>query len=407
MINTKLGSNTTLSAIRRQTGAGSLCAFMKMYLPHRVPLPWSRMHKEMSTDFDQIGSGEPLHLVLAAPDGYGKTTMTTFGLVLWALAYKRCRCIAIGSHTRTAAGELLRSVDHELSTNKMLCTDFSHLADLQRGSGSSGSRASPPRDIYVRGVARLTTFGPTSSLGEITFEGSPPDLIILDGFEASPEESEGPDGRDGKSVKLERHIHREILSRYTGASVIVLGPLTHANSLIDRILDPFQSMRWTKRFYQAVDSYPAKFDLWFSWAELWHKDPAQAKHYLDEHREQLLDGVEVLWPEHESFEQMMSLRALHGWEWFDRNRQGAPPGGCWRICDPFKITLYPGGDGTEKQFIVDHAGYRREWSQQTGGEGRTVMLTRGLAMLAREDDLPSQVRPVPISQNVEDGGTAF
>jgi len=398
MINTKLGSNTTLSAIRRQTGAGSLCAFMKMYLPHRVPLPWSRMHKEMSTDFDQIGSGEPLHLVLAAPDGYGKTTMTTFGLVLWALAYKRCRCIAIGSHTRTAAGELLRSVDHELRTNQMLRTDFPHLTALQRGSGSSGSRASPPRDIYVRGVARLTTFGPTSSLGEITIEGSPPDLIILDGFEAHPEENENP--KCGQSVKLERHIHREILSRYMDASVIVLGTLTHANSLIDRLLNPNQSSMWTQRFYPAVDSYPTNFDLWFAWAEHLHEDPTQAHRYFDEHREQLLDGVEVLWPKHESFEQMMSLRALYGWGWFDRNQQGAPLGGCWRTCSPNRAVIQPRSGGTEKPYILDHAGYRRDWRHHFAGIDPAVTLRK-------EDDSPPQGRTVPTSQIVEDGGTAF
>jgi hypothetical protein len=398
MINTKLGSNSTLSAIRRQTGAGSLLAFMKMYLQHRVPLPWNRMHEEIATDYNQIGSDNPLRLVLAAPDGYGKTTMTTFALVLWALAYKHCRCIAIGSHTRTAAGELLRSVDHELITNKMLCTDFSHLADLQRGSGSSGSRASPPRDIYVRGVARLTTFSPTSSLGEITFEGSPPDLIILDGFEANPEENENPSG--GKSVKLERHIHREILSRYTSASVIVLGTLTHANSLIDRLLKPNQSSMWPQRFYPAVDSYPANFDLWFAWAEHLRMDRAQAQHYFDEHHEQLLDGVEVLWPKHESFMQMMSLRALHGWEWFDRNRQGAPLGGSWRTCSPNGAVIQPRSGGTEKPYILDHAGYRRDWSHHSAGVNPKVVLRI-------EDESPPQGRTVPISQNVEDIGSAF
>jgi len=398
MINTKLGSNSTLSAIRRQTGAGSLLPFMKMYLRHRTTLPWSRMHEEIATDYKQIGSDNPLRFVLAAPDGYGKTTMTTFALVLWSLAYKHCRCIAIGSHTRTAAGELLRSVDHELSTNKMLRTDFPHLAALQRGSGSSGSRASPPRDIYVQGVARLTTFGPTSSLGEINFEGSPPDLIILDGFEANPEENENPNG--GKSVKLERHIHRKILSRYTGASVIVLGTLTHANSLIDRLLKLNQSSMWTQRFYPAVDSYPANFDLWFAWAELWRIDPSQAHRYFDTHREQLLDGVEVLWPKHEPFEQMMSLRALHGWEWFDRNRQGAPLGGSWRTCSPNGAVIQPRSGGTEKPYILDHAGYRREWRHHSAGIDPTVTLRI-------EDESPPQGRTVPISQNVEDIGSAF
>jgi hypothetical protein len=398
MIKTKLGSNTTLSAIRRQTGGGSLLAFMKLHLQHRVLLPWNRMHKEISTDFDQIGSGEPLHLVLAAPDGYGKTTMTTFAMVLWMLAYKHCRCIAIGSHTRTAAGELLRSVDHELQTNQMLRTDFPHLAALQRGSGSSGSRASPPRDIYVRGVARLTTFGPTSSLGEITFEGSPPDLIILDGFEANPEENENSNG--GQSAKLERHIHRKILSRYTDASVIVLGTLTHANSLIDRLLKPNQSSMWTQRFYPAVDSYPANFDLWFAWAEHLRMDRAQAQYYFDEHRVQLLDGVEVLWPKHESFEQMMSLRALHGWEWFDRNRQGAPLGGCWRTSSPNGAVIQPRSGGTEKPYILDHAGYRRDWSHHSAGVNPKVVLRI-------EDESPPQGRTVPTSQIVEDQGSAF
>jgi len=380
MINTKLGPNSTLSAIRRQTGAGSLCAFMKMYLHHRVPLPWSRMHKEISIDYDQIGSTEPLHLVLAAPDGYGKTTMTTYGLVLWALAYKKCRCIVIGSHTRTAAGELLRGVDHELRTNKTLHTDFPHLVSIQRGSGASGSRASPPRNILVQDVARVTTSGPQLRLEEIDFEGSPPDLIILDGFEANPEDNDWSKPKS-KSKKLEKQMKR-IRSKLPDTSLIMIDSLLYGTCLIDRLLVSGVSDRgWTRRFYSAVKKYPVEFDLWFKWADLWYEDPTQAQSFLNKHGDQLVEGTKVLWPEHESMEQLMILRARKGWEWFDRHRQGCPLEGSIRALnyDHYfgKPKLWDGPN-----CVIDSAGYHRVLDH----EGVTLTM---------EDDCSPEGRPLP------------
>jgi len=342
------------------------------------------MHKEVAIDYNQIGSDNPLRLALAAPDGYGKTTMTTFALVLWTLAYERCRCIAIGSHTRSAAGELLRDVDQELRNNKMLHADFPHLATLSRGSGSSGSRASPPRDIYVRNVARLTTFGSTSSLAEITFEGSPPDLIILDGYEANPEHSEKLKVFDGTGTRLEKQIHRRMLTRFPNASVIVIGTLTHSDSLIDRLHDPDNVAVWAQRFYQAVESYPTSFDLWFTWARLRTIDPMKAQSFLDEQRIHLLDGAKVLWPDHESFEQMMALRSLHGWVWFDRYRQGSPPFGCLRNSQSQVYSRDP-----RQPYVIDNAGYRRNLSQIPRDIGDVVY------ELLCEEEYPPQGRPVP------------
>jgi|GEM_PF-6508078 len=325
-----LADNTvSICNSRVRAGETSLRAFARLYLGDRFTLPWNRMHREVCDDLQGIG-GAPIRLVVGAPDGYGKSSIVSFALILWVLAYRQCRCVVLGSSTRSGAGELLGGIDQELRRNLRLRHDFPHLNDIARGSGASGSRASPPRVIAVRGIAKVTTIGPSSRLGEVGFEGAPPDLIVLDGFDAGDNEPAGP-GETSKGVDLlERYLERRILHRFTGASVVVVGPLLERGDLIDRLLSPARRGFWTQRFYAAVERYPDRFDLWFTWAALLRRDARGGNAFLEQHRDELLAGARVLWPQHESFEKLMRLRAELGWMWFDACRQGLPPGGCLR-----------------------------------------------------------------------------
>lgn len=318
-----------LQAIRTRAGDQSLTAFAKLYLGHRFNLLWNPMHTALAADLKGIGR-VPLRLAVAAPDGYGKSSLLSFALILWALAYRKKRCIVLGSSTRTAAGEYLCGIDTELRRNELLKRDFPHLRDIERASGASGSRASPPRLICVPGIAKVHTIGPSSSLTEVSFEGSPPDLIVLDEFDPGVDDSKVTSQTNLRVDKLERTLHRKILDRFTEASIVVAGPLLDADGLIDRLLGPKYGGTWTQRFYPAVTSYPVDFERWFEWASIWKRDPDAGDAFLGRHRDELLEGASVLWPERESFEGLMRLRADHGWEWFDTYRQGFPPGGTVR-----------------------------------------------------------------------------
>lgn len=349
---------TQLCSLRIRTGHESLSAFARLYLPHRFPLPWSRMHKEICNDLHAVGDRSPVRLVLSAPDGYGKSSLVSFAFVIWALAYQRAKCIVIGSSSRNAAGELLGGIDTELRQNRLLQRDFPHLRTIARSSGASGSRASPPRLIAVPSVAKVHTIGPTSHLTEVSFEGTRPDLFILDEFDPGFDTLRPTDEQPRRSDRLEQTLKRRIIDRFTEASIIVAGPLLDTQGLIDRLLAPEVGSFWMQRFYPAVERYPGRFEQWFEWAACWKRNRDHGEDYLKHHREQLLEGASVLWPEHESFEKLMRLRAERGWAWFDAYRQGLPPGGCLRAGFN-RAQTYSVDEGSIITTLVDDAGYRR------------------------------------------------
>ena len=229
---------TELSSLRIRAGVESLHTFSKLYLAHRFRLPWNRMHKEVCDDLHAVGDGSPLRLALSAPDGYGESSLVSFALVIWALAYQRAKCIVIGSNSRNAAGELLGGIDTELRQNRMLQRDFPHLRTIARSSGASGSRASPPRLIAVPGMAKVHTIGPSSHLTEVSFEGARPDLFVLDEFDSGFDPLRPTDEHSRRSDRLEQTLNRRIIDRFTEASIIVVGPLLDARGLIDRLLTP-------------------------------------------------------------------------------------------------------------------------------------------------------------------------
>lgn len=388
--------STEIRSLRRRAADSSLLAFARLYLPHRFTLPWCRMHREVSDALSASDAG-PVRIAIAAPDGYGKSSLVTFAFVLWSLATQQHRCIVLGSSRRSAAGEFLRAIDMEIRRNTKLRSDYPHLAALARSSGASGSRASPPRDLYVGGVARLTTIGPTTRLGEISFEGMPPDLFVLDGFEDwNGEEVDLNDPRSTAAI-LERFLERKILDRFTSASVIVLGSLTHANGLIDRLFGPRGRGVWDGRHYCAVETYPDGFDRWFTWAKLHESDPEAAAALLESELGAMTRGVRLLWPEQESFQRMMTLRAERGWAWFDRYRQGSPPGGCLRLGTPSTRLSIDGEESAD--VIADDAGYRR--MNPIG----PAYCQNPQVQLVTDESLPG--RPIPVSTGESPSSDGF
>jgi len=195
----------------------------------------------------------------------------------------------------------------------------------------------------------------------MSFRGHPPDLIILDDLE--PWEGANKPTRS----LYDGFVQPRIIDRLVNTSVIATGTLSRHEGLMDRLLDPKLSSDWTQRFYKAVESYPEDFELWFQWSAIRDGDekhegstgPVAAKEFLKARKDQLMNGSRVLWQEHEPFERLMELRAELGWAWFDRSRQGLPPGGCLRTGLNTVVSIGIDDEFESVRSIVDDAGYRR------------------------------------------------
>jgi len=110
-----------------------------------------------------------------------------------------------------------------------------------------------------------------------------------------------------------------------------------------------------------------------------------------QYHEQLLEGASVLWPEHESFEKLMRLRAERGWAWFDAYRQGHPPGGCLHA--GFNRTqIYSADDAKMDISLIDDAGYKRL------PPAGYAQIEEKVALITEGDE--KQGKPVPISPDI-------
>jgi len=86
------------------------------------------------------------------------------------------------------------------------------------------------------------------------------------------------------------------------------------------------------RKYKAVEKFSDNPQLWEKWASIFrgHDDyegstgPDAAKSYFKANRQQMLEGTEVLWPEWDSYYELMVMREREGSRSFQSEKQNEP-----------------------------------------------------------------------------------
>jgi predicted phage terminase large subunit-like protein len=94
---------------------------------------------------------------------------------------------------------------------------------------------------------------------------------------------------------------------------IVLGTILHEDSLLSKLLDHNISPDWEKKKFQAVESFATNQGLWDIWKEIYltHENEEEAAEaaweFYKKNEEAMLEGVKVLWPEGESYYDLMVM----------------------------------------------------------------------------------------------------
>jgi predicted phage terminase large subunit-like protein len=156
-----------------------------------------------------------------------------------------------------------------------------------------------------------------------------PGLIILDDVE-NEEAVRSPEQRDN----LRDWFTRAVLKAGDGGTnVVVVGTIMHYDSLLAELTDETTSPGWIGRRYRAVISWCIHPDLWEFWEDIYSRlevdergetGPAAARRMYEECEVDMLDGVEVLWPEIDGFYQLMEMRVREGRASFDSEKQNEP-----------------------------------------------------------------------------------
>jgi len=234
-------------------------------------------------------------LAIAAPRGFGKSTLVTLACVLYGVCHQRERFIVILSATASQAKQFLETVKQELEGNQKLLSDFPEL---------TGDRPSPwtSSEIVTPSHIRILALGAEQRIRGRKHGKDRPTLVIVDDVE-NAESSFRLDAMD----KLRDWFTRSILKVGSGdTNYLLIGTLHHPHCLLAEYIDPQQHPGWTKRTYRAVTAWAAKQTLWDRWAaiynsrEVWEDEhgPEAARAFFEANRKEMEEGMAPLRASH-------------------------------------------------------------------------------------------------------------
>lgn len=324
--------------------------FGKCYFPHYFGYPEAAFHREWcDTMAEMRPAGIPTDKRIgrrkaeACMRGSAKTTWwsqldTIHGIVFGEEPYT----LLIGA-SLTTARQILRDIRVEFEENELLRADFGNLVPAK------GARVEEPVQVRLKGykptaVARrpmwaataITTI--TNMKVEAVAAGAAlrgrrhgrwrPTKVVIDDLETD-KAAQSVDQRD----YLEKWVKSAVLKigdAYT--NYIYIDTLKHADSVLVRIL---KGTGWQGRVRKAIIRVADNQALWEEWRKIYtdkvgYPDDAErevaALAFFEAHREEMLAGTEVLWPEKpdRTYYALQKLRVDDGERAFDTEMQQEP-----------------------------------------------------------------------------------
>jgi predicted phage terminase large subunit-like protein len=287
--------------------------FCYTYFPQYFYAEPSAMHSDFFAQIDEVlDNGIPDKVADAAPRGNAKSTIKSMALPIYAAVYKKKHYILIVSDTAGQANDFLAAIRSEFEDNERLRNDFGDL------TGSVWTNS----DIILDGdEVRIQALGAGKKIRGRRFHQWRPDLIICDDLE-NDENVESPDQR-----KKMKSWHSKALSKAGDerTDIFIIGTIIHYDSLLAGIL---KNPMYKSKKYQAVIKW-SDSNLWDEWERIITNltNPnrfVEAEDYFNQNKDVMLNGTQVLWPDKESYYELMIQRLADGPAAFSSEKQNEP-----------------------------------------------------------------------------------
>lgn len=296
--------------------------FSARFFPHLCTKPFSRMHQDFFDRWEQMKDRRGLHEVTAAPRGNAKTTTRTTIKTLHDCVYQHEMFILVISARYDMAVERVEEIREELEENEYLL----YVYGPQKGSTWNKG------NFVTRNGVRVMAASRGQQIRGLLRKGARPTKVVLDDAERSDEVMS-----ETQREKFWRWLMSDVLKLgtvgYTNYEAI--GTVLHQESALQRLLE---NPGWAPKKYQAVVRYADQApELWQHWRELYigltyegeelpARDEARdaAWTFFKEHEDQMMAGAEVLWPEGESYYDLMEMILVEGNEAFQLEKQNNP-----------------------------------------------------------------------------------
>jgi len=334
-----------------------LYLFAIRYFPHYLKLPSSELHRYLygllSRQISKKNRSKGFKHAVAAPRVNSKSTIISAILPLWCVFYNKKKFIIIISDTIGQAEDFLSDIKRELEFNVKLIQDFPTVC----GKGITWRQD----EIITKNDVKILALGTGSKIRGRRFGIDRPSLIIGDDLESS-EMVRSPSTRE--FIRNE-WFNKDVLfaggEEGAPTDFLVVGTILGKDSLLNALLDPKEYPDWQSRKFSAVHSF-SDSELWSEWRKIYTDifdldREVNAKQFFEDHKEEMLEGTEVLWPEGDPYYSLMVVK-LSDPSGFFSEKQNDP-------IDPTKIYV------TRETITLKHFNTDRE-IQNVLNDRRTV-----------------------------------
>ncbi len=288
--------------------------FCRLFFRHYCALEFNKFHRD-TFDFFQEHK-RAIRSVDCAPRGYAKSTLKTLLKPLHDICYGLEKYILFISATKAQSNQKLKDVRAEILDNVALCDVYGLGFESKRPGTEAFQVQTPDGSIYLQTVSSGT------EIRGLRFREYRPTKIILDDVEDS-EEVNNPELREDLYNWL-MEVVANLGTKET--SIEIVGTVLHRDSLLMRLT---RNPAYRSRIYKAVIQWSTRQDLWDEWRRIYHdldddKRAEKAFKFFEKNKKEMLKDTEVLWPEKESYYDLMLEMEEKGRRAFMKEKQNAP-----------------------------------------------------------------------------------
>lgn len=219
--------------------------FFKNHLKNKTP----DFHREIYRMYES----ELKRIVLGAPRGHAKSTITDLVYLAWEIVHKRQRFVLLISDTYSQATLFLEALKSEFESNDRLREFY---GDLTSKNWSES-------EIIVNGIM-IKAIGAGMKVRGLKYRESRPTLVLVDDLE-NDELVENKERRE----KLERWFNGAVVpSMDKEGRVVVIGTILHYDSLLCKMLSSDKYTEYAKKTYRAITDGKALWPEHLSYEEL-------------------------------------------------------------------------------------------------------------------------------------------